>query len=171
MNIHNLFPSKYVKADDLGGKEVPVQIARCAMERLSAGEGRPEEEKLIVYFRKATKGLVCNRTNAMAIAAAYGPETDAWAGKWIILYAARVKAFGQMHNAVRVKPGGGPSDAPKPAPVEEHPLDDLEDVIDPDGDGSDADIEFVEKRFAASDKPVASSTMRERVQREPAYAG
>lgn len=173
MNVNQVFPSKYVRAADLGGREIALQMARCIMEKMSAGEGRPEEQKPVLYFAKATKGLVLNRTNAMTIAAAYGPETDAWAGKWVTLYATRVKAFGAMHDAIRVKTGGGPS-KPTP-PVEEHPLDDLEDVVD-DGDldvttDADADIEFVEKRFAASDKPVASKTMRERVQREPAYAG
>jgi hypothetical protein len=65
MKISQLFPSKYVKAVDLNGKTVTLTIAKLAIEEL--GHGPEKERKPVLYFERATKGLVLNRTNAMTI--------------------------------------------------------------------------------------------------------
>lgn len=139
MNINSIFPSKYVKASDLGDKLVTVTIKSAVMEEL--GYGAEKERKLVVYFEKATKGLILNRTNAMIIGLMYTPETDNWAGNSIILYSARVKAFGSWHDAVRVKEqipprNVGAARVPE-AMTETPPLDDEDDVLDID-EGDDA---------------------------------
>lgn len=145
MNVNDLFPSRFVKAHDLGGKAITVVIRAATLEEL--GYGAEKEQKLALAFEKAQKMMLLNRTNAMIIAQMYGPETDGWIGKAVILYAARVKAFGQWHDAVRVKeqiPARNTGAAKMPeAMVEAPPIDDEEDVLDVDEGNplaTDADV-------------------------------
>lgn len=134
MNVNDLFPSRFVKAHDLGGKQVTVTIRDATLE--DVGHGAEKERKLALAFEKATKQMLLNRTNAMIIASMYGPETDAWKGKSITIYSARVKAFGAWHDALRVKeqiPARNVGAARMPdAMLEEPPLDDEEDLLDVD---------------------------------------
>lgn len=106
MNINKLFPSRFIKAEDLQGRHITLTIARVVMERVHGEDG--EEDKATVYFSEAKKGLLLNKTNAFAIGAMYGPETDAWTGKRIALYPTTVKAFGKMQPCIRIE---------EPAPV------------------------------------------------------
>jgi hypothetical protein len=131
MKISQLFPSKYVRAADLNGKTVTLTIAKLVLEEL--GHGAEKERKPVLYFQKATKALVLNRTNAMAIVGLYGDESDEWPGKRIAIYPTRIRAFGAMQDTIRVKeeiPALPKSPMPN-APVEEAAeIDDVEDVAD-----------------------------------------
>jgi hypothetical protein len=131
MKISDIFPSKYVKAADLQGRTVTLTIKSLAVEEMQTHDGKPER-KPVLYFERATKGLVLNRTNAMAIAALYGDESDDWRGKRISIYPTRVKAFGAMQDAIRVKeevPAQPKPVATAPS-VEEPSIDDDEDLAD-----------------------------------------
>lgn len=132
MNVNDLFPSKYLKAHDLSGKSYTLTIRAVTLENV--GHGAEQERKLAIGFEKATKLMLVNRTNAMIIASMYGPETDAWIGKAVIVYSARVKAFGAWHDALRIKEtiparnvgAETMSDAMQETP----PLDDENDLLD-----------------------------------------
>ena len=97
MNINDAYPSNYLKASDLDGKKVPVIISAVDMEKFDEGE------KPVAMFEKKAKGMVLNKTNSMTIAAAYGPETDNWIGKEVILYSQMVNFQGQMTPALRIE--------------------------------------------------------------------
>jgi len=126
MNIYDVFPSKYVRASDLAGRTVTVTIDRLALEEVGAPP--KTERKPVLYFRRATKGLVLNRTNGMALAALYGPETDNWIGKTVQLYVAQVRAFGSVQDAIRLRAAVQPA----PTPTEQVTVDDAEDALDHD---------------------------------------
>jgi hypothetical protein len=133
MNVQDIFPSKYVKASDLNGRTVTLTITKAVLEKL--GHGAEQETKLVLYFAKATKGFVTNRTNAMIVAAMYGNETNDWIGKRITIYPTRVKAFGTVQDAIRVREEipAQPKPVAQAAQVEESSeLDDVEDVTDDD---------------------------------------
>lgn len=130
MKISKLFPSKYVKAADLGGKHVTLTIEKLVVEEL--GHGAEKENKPVLYFHKATKGLILNRTNAMAVAALYGDESDHWTGKRITIYATRIRAFGAMQDVIRVKNEIPAQPVPAAQPEERAEIDDDEDVADTD---------------------------------------
>jgi len=98
MRIGAAFPSKYLKASDLHGQEATVIIDRVEMEDINRGEMKP-----VLYFRGKKKGVVLNKTNSRKIEAAYGDETDDWAGQPIILYEAEVDFQGDTVPAIRVK--------------------------------------------------------------------
>lgn len=99
MKYGEAFPSKYLSAADLGGREVKLVIARYEIEEI----GRDKQEKPVIYFTKAKKGMVLNKTNAKQIAHAYGDEMDAWEDKEIILFSMMVQFADDLVEAIRVK--------------------------------------------------------------------
>ncbi len=116
MKVSDAFPSKYVAAPDLDGKNVRVTIARVEIEKVG------EDTKPVIYFQGKQKALVCNKTNAKAIAAAYGDEMDDWIGSELILFPIMTDYQGESKPAVRVR-APQPKDNPKPStprpPVDE----------------------------------------------------
>jgi hypothetical protein len=135
MKISQVFPSKYVAAEDLQGRDISLTIASVTLEEMTSHDNQ-KANKPVVYFEKATKGLVLNRTNANIIADLYSDETDTWTGKRVTIYATRVKAFGKVVPAIRVRETvpAAPKAAPVHVPVEEPSIDDAEDLIDADTD-------------------------------------
>jgi hypothetical protein len=101
MNIYKSSLFKYIAGDSLKGKSVPMTIDRVVNEDVSNSDGK--EEKQVIYFKESKKGMILNKTNAKRIARLYGPETDDWKGVVIELYTESVKAFGETHNALRVR--------------------------------------------------------------------
>jgi len=111
MKMSSAFPSKYVRAADLNDREVTVVMDRIELE--DVGDGH----KPVLYFRKSTKGLVLNKTNAKVIAGTYGDDTDDWIDKTIILYPAMVDFRGDMVEAIRVRIPKKPLAKQEPAPA------------------------------------------------------
>lgn len=97
MNINGAFPSTYLKAADLEGKNVKVTIRSVILEEVG------QDRKPILYFEGHEKGLVLNRTNSNTISDAYGPETDDWRGATIELFPAMVDFQGRSVEAIRVR--------------------------------------------------------------------
>lgn len=121
MNINDAFPSNYLKASDLKGDEFKLTISKIVKEPLQDGTLKP-----VLYFQKAEKGLIVNKTNGLTIASYYGPETDGWVGKELILYSVKVPFQGQLTDAIRVRAPG------KPARTQQHsenPAEGLDDEI------------------------------------------
>ena len=115
MNINDAFPSNYLKASDLKGRSVAVVIDSISMEEIGKGEN-----KMICYFAGKDKGMVLNKTNANNIAVLYGPETDNWIGKEVILFEAMVDFQGRTVPALRVR-GPQPKDQPRQQEQIAHP--------------------------------------------------
>lgn len=101
MNIYKSSLFKYIAGDSLVGKTVRMTMDRVVNEDVTGESGTAEKQ--IIYFVESKKGMVLNKTNAKRIARLYGPETDDWKGKVIELYTESVKAFGETHNAIRVR--------------------------------------------------------------------
>jgi hypothetical protein len=98
--LSDIFPSNFLKAEDLGDRDRIVTIDRIEIEEV----GKEREEKPVVYFRGGKKGLILNKTNAVAISAIAGSEDlDDWPGVQIMLVTAAVDFRGTLTNAVRVK--------------------------------------------------------------------
>lgn len=102
MNIYKTPLFKYIAGDSLVGKSVPMTIDRVVVEEVE-GQGGKKEDKLVLYFVESQKGMILNKTNAKRIAKLFTGETDDWKGKTIELYTEPVKAFGETHNALRVR--------------------------------------------------------------------
>lgn len=101
MDIDAAFPSKYLKSADLQDRNVQLVIDRIEVEEV--GFGRDKDSKPVLYFQKAKKGLVLNKTNSNAIKAVYGRDTDQWIGKPLVLFPAMVDFAGETVEAIRVR--------------------------------------------------------------------
>ena len=99
VNINDAFPSKYIKASDLQGREVRVTMNSVEMANFDNGD----ESKPCVYFQGKKKGLILNKTNASTIIDIYGPDTDHWFGKEITIFPTQTKFKGATTDCIRVK--------------------------------------------------------------------
>ena len=101
MNKSQLFPSKYIKVDDLQGKDVPLTIAKLTLEDIDGERGK--ETKPLLSFQGVAKGLILNVTNFDSISMQHGEETDNWTGKSITLYPDQTRFGGKVVDCVRVR--------------------------------------------------------------------
>jgi hypothetical protein len=121
MKVSDMFPSKYLAADDLQGRAVPVTIRDVEYDEMRDPRSGKKIFKPVIYFEKKVKGLVLNKTNAFAIAAVLGDDTERWKGGKIVIYPDRTLVAGTERDCIRVrsihdedaktKPTGGAANA------------------------------------------------------------
>lgn len=99
MKMSDCFTSKYLKAADLSGRQIKVQIESATKEKMADGG----EEKPVIYFVGKDKGLVVNRTNATLLIEVLGDDCEAWKGHTIELSTQRVPFQGKMVDGIRVR--------------------------------------------------------------------
>lgn len=115
MHYELLFPSKYLKASDLQGRDVTLTICPergVKIEKVQR-QGGAKEPKPVMYFLEAKasaakkgeeeKSLILNKTNAKVIAAIYGNDTDLWKGQRITLYSAKTTFGAERVDCLRVR--------------------------------------------------------------------
>lgn len=113
MKVTEVFPSKYLEAADLDGKEFRVIIE--SVEENHKGDGKDGKPfvKPLLRFRKAKKGLVLCKTSAKVIRdqLGYGNEMQEWVNKPIVLFPTTCTAFGVKDTPciriVALRDGGG----------------------------------------------------------------
>jgi hypothetical protein len=116
-----LYPSLYLKAADLQGKDLTLTIREVVVgEELKTERGADRVQ--IIYFEETRakaerdgvpakeKRLVLNKSNNLIICGLYGKDGNKWGGKRITLYAAPYKSEGR----IAVRPVVPPAPA-KPA--------------------------------------------------------
>ena len=104
MNLGDQYPGNFLEALMLPqDRGVEVEIERIEPSgSVKCADGRMID-KPVVYFKGKDKGLVLNKTNARAVARKHGASMDAWIGKTVSIYQARVDAFGERDvPAVRI---------------------------------------------------------------------
>jgi hypothetical protein len=121
MKKSEAFPSKYLSAADLNGKDVLAVMAEAEYAMLN------DERKPILSFQSgktpdgkfiALKPMVLNKTNFQAISNITGSdETEDWAGREIVLISSMVDFQGKSVAALRVRAPKG--SAPPPIPQRE----------------------------------------------------
>lgn len=97
MKISEEFLSQYLKAADLGGREIRVTMGRVERETIGT------DKKLVLYFKGKEKGLVLNKTNAGTIGDGYGDDTDDWLDQPIILFSVKTDYQGKVVDAIRCR--------------------------------------------------------------------
>lgn len=105
MNTNEVFPSKYLKAEDdiFDNGDVIVTIKDVQAEKLKSRE-KGEEIKPVMYFKELPKGLIVNKTNWGICAKLFASdESDDWRGERVALTTVDVDAFGDIVKAIRVK--------------------------------------------------------------------
>jgi len=126
-----LFPSKYLRAADLRGKDVALTIARVAVNEPVVEKGGAEKKKPALYFTETAaaaqrngeeeKRLILKRSCGNIIAKHHGKDYDAWPGKRIVLYSSPEFHFGKPMDVVRVRDVAAPAPQPQPQPAATEP--------------------------------------------------
>ena len=100
MNINDLYPSKYLKSDDLGNARITLQVATIKLEEVEEGK----QLKPCMYFNGKEKGMVLNKTNGLLCAHVWGNDTDTWAGQWLDLFVEPKMFQGKVVSGITVAP-------------------------------------------------------------------
>jgi len=113
MKRDEVFPSKYLKAADLGGKPAVVTIKSADFETLKTPDGR-ENAKIVLRFTGKTKALPLNMVNWDACAEILGADSDEWIGGKIEVFPARTEMAGKSVDCIRVRRPSGALPLKKP---------------------------------------------------------
>lgn len=97
MKMSETFPSKYLKAADLQGREVRVTMGHVEMEKIG------DDNKPVLYFKGKERGVVLNKTNAGTISDSYGDDTEDWFDQPLILFSVMVDFQGKVGPAIRCR--------------------------------------------------------------------
>lgn len=129
MLVSDEFPSRYLKASDLHGREVKVVMQNVEKEKLG------DEMKMALYFKGKEKAMILNKTNAGTISDGYGDDTDDWYDQPLILFSVMVDFQGKVGPAIRCRVPTAKDNKPatkKPDPISSGPMesDDISDVGD-----------------------------------------
>lgn len=129
MRRDDVFPSKWIKASDLQGRQVTVTIDRLEMETIG------DETKPVLYFIGKEKGMVLNQTNWGSIEPIAGEDTDQWHNQKVVLFPTKVQFNGKMVDAIRIMPPATQSaparrPVPQSKPVAPSPVEPSQEEVD-----------------------------------------
>lgn len=106
MDIRDTYSARgqWLKAEDIAGKEVELRIDSVALEGIPDRDTHAVQQKAVMYFSGTDRSLVLNVTNSQRLEEAYGPETDNWTGKPVVLYTEKTRnPSGQPVQGIRVR--------------------------------------------------------------------
>jgi hypothetical protein len=125
MDMRTIFPSKYLRGEDVPAPTLFV-MGQVIMEAVQ-GEAKP-----VVYFHGHDKGLILNPTNNKKLIEMYGPESNAWTGKSIVLFPVMVDVRGEMKLGLRIRLPDPEESVRTPAPYVPQPLPKTREQIEDD---------------------------------------
>lgn len=84
------------------GKDLTVEIVSVSKQIVKGSDGK--EDECIVAVLKGQKPMILNTTNCKTISSVFEtPYIEEWKGKSITLYTQKIKAFGELVDALRVR--------------------------------------------------------------------
>lgn len=87
------------------GEELQLTIAKAVAEKVVGTDGATEIVRVVHFEEKGVKPMIVNATNAKIISKLAGsPYMEKWAGVTVQIYADKVKAFGEVVEALRIRP-------------------------------------------------------------------
>ena len=113
--VSELYPSPWLKPEDLAGRAVTVKIVAAQVEEIRQFDGS-KAPKLVLSFEKASKRLIANKTQARRLADLTGTEAfAAWVGHRVTLKPA-VAQNGKPTIAIDAAPAGNGNGKPQEGP-------------------------------------------------------
>lgn len=99
----NFLDKDYLGSHNLEkGEEMLLTIDRfVGEEEVTTADGKKTRQ--VLYFREDMPKMIMNITNGNTLTALYGSHPEGWVGKQIQVYAASVKAFGKVQDALRIR--------------------------------------------------------------------
>jgi hypothetical protein len=144
-----MFPTDFIAAVELKGREVTLTITSVKIEQVRMAGGA-KQPKPVLTFERTKKKLALNKTNAGTIAELYGSEAEKWVGHPITIYPTTTQFGRETVPCIRVKdtrpkPTTQTPDLPEPEQHDEP----QEDVLAADSTGlTDADKEAIRRQEA-----------------------
>src|SRR5262245_22649845 len=102
-HFRSMLDAEHMGAWDLDGDRI-VTITKVDPGTVGGQKGRKKEKKAILHFREFPRPMVCNVTNAKAIAGMYGVHVEKWIGKRITLYPTTTTFGSETVDCIRVRP-------------------------------------------------------------------
>jgi hypothetical protein len=97
------FDYRYTGAYELApGEERILTIKAVGREEVKDESGK-NQWCMVANFQESSKPMILNKTNCKTLEKLYGPYQEDWIGKRIVIASAKVKAFGEMLDALRIK--------------------------------------------------------------------
>ena len=105
--INDYFPSSWLRSEDLDGPTI-VTIIQVRDVKFPGQRGEGDQVKPVLVFREFERGMVVNKTNFLALTKITGKSsTEEWVGFQVQLRVERVPAFGDVVDAIRIRPVPG----------------------------------------------------------------
>jgi hypothetical protein len=99
--LDEAFPSRFLKAADLGGKSRIVEIIAAEQEDLKDMQGK-QQKKTVVYFRGMKKSLPLNKTNFEALIRITGEaDSNDWVSHSALIYPTTTEMAGKTVACIR----------------------------------------------------------------------
>ena len=86
--------SKYLKAEDIKGKNIRAVIEAVNLVEFESDDGGKQQKPALKLVNKE-KGVVCNATTVMEMGTNFGFDSDAWIGKEIGLSTKHYQSLGK----------------------------------------------------------------------------
>ena len=122
-----LVDTNYLGSWDITNGRLVLQIAKIKQERIFNQNKNAEESCTVAYFTdERYKPMILNKTNCKAMQKLIGsPYIEKWAGQRIEIKTEKVKAFGELVDALRISKNAPPAET-KPQTVIEPTKTELE---------------------------------------------
>jgi len=113
LNGEEMFPTRYARGEDLGGKAYAVTIERITQEEMTNPRTKQTEKKFVIYFVGSRRGFVIGKEFAESIARALNEyNAEKWFGQRVIIYPHQTK----LGTGVRARAIGTNHAEPTPPP-------------------------------------------------------
>jgi hypothetical protein len=130
-DVNAVYQSEFLRAAQLQGQTRRATIEGAAVEIL--GQGEKAQQKIVLRLARVRQRLPLNKTNALALSSAWGPNTENWIGRQVELRPEKVLFSGKMVDSIRMQTvpevRKATSQAATAAPAEVE----LGDAAEPDG--------------------------------------
>jgi hypothetical protein len=83
--VSGLYPRQWIKPEDLGGKSVTVKIASATVQDFFQPASGEVKAAIVLAFERAQRRMICNKTQALDLAAILGDDLTGWPGHTITL--------------------------------------------------------------------------------------
>lgn len=97
--------ARFLGSWDVMDGEITLTIADFKEETIEGDKGRKEKKCILYFAESGYKPMVCNLTNRKTLAKLYHTvNSEKLKGKRVTIGTDKVKAFGAMHDALRIRP-------------------------------------------------------------------
>ena len=97
--------ARFLGSWDVMDGEITLTVADFKEEMIEGDKGRKEKKCILYFTEQNVKPMVCNLTNRKTLAKLYHTvNSEKLKGKRVTIGTDKVKAFGAVHDALRIRP-------------------------------------------------------------------